>query len=311
MPPGATSGEQKRIGRSMTGYARVVADHEDFSLAVTIKSVNHRYWDAQIRLPAELERFEPRVRRMIKKYVRRGQIQLQISLHWNEGHAKVVIDPSRIEAYLEAWREIAEKHGLGGAPDLAVLLRLPGSVVVAAAEMEEAQVAALETRLTGALEQALEELNRARAAEGEEIVADMRARALGMRNDIEDLERARQDTIAKFQQRLEKRLTALLESMPADPQRVLQEAAVLADRADVSEELQRFRSHARRLLELLDAGGELGKKADFLSQEMNREVNTILSKSTPLGAEGLPVTETGLRLKSEIEKIREQAQNLE
>ena len=139
----------------------------------------------------------------------------------------------------------------------------------------------------------------------------MRARGETIAAEAAGVAQPAADLAPHFQERLQTRLQALLAETPIDPQRILQEAAVLADRCDVSEELQRLAAHGRRLAELLDAGGEVGKQLDFLAQEMNREANTLLSKTTPLGEAGLPLTDAGLRIKAEVEKIREQAQNLE
>ena len=296
---------------SMTGYARVRSENDELSMVLTLRSVNHRFADLQLRIPGELEALEARIRRLVKQHVKRGQVQISISIDWNGLTESVTVNQPLIEAYLGAYRELARRHGIPAEPDLNVLLRLPDAVSFNGSELDEPRRALLERTLDDGLTRGLEELNRARQQEGAGIVDEMKDRLRRMREDVEALESVRLDTVPKFQERLEKRLGELLERFAPEPQRVLQEAAILADRADISEELQRFGGHLERLTEMLDGGGELGKKIDFLSQEMNRETNTILSKSTPLGRDGLAVTEVGVRLKAEIEKIREQAQNLE
>jgi uncharacterized protein (TIGR00255 family) len=152
---------------------------------------------------------------------------------------------------------------------------------------------------------------RNRTREGEGIASDIRDRARAIQKEAEQLAVTVPEIASRFQQRIEKRLHELLGEAPVDPQRTLQEAAILADRTDISEELQRLKAHTERLLEMLDGDAELGKQIDFLAQELNRETNTMLSKTTPLGQEGLQFTDSALRVKAEIEKIREQAQNLE
>ena len=296
---------------SMTGYARVRSESDDLSMVLTLRSVNHRFADLQLRIPAELESLEARIRRLVKRHVKRGQVQLNISIDWNGSSGRVSVNQPVVDAYLDAYRELARRHEIPAEPDLNVLLRLPNAVSFDGFELDEPRRALLEETLDDTLTRALEELNRARDLEGDGIVAEMKERLRNMKGDVEKLESVRLDTVPKFQERMEKRLAELLERFAPEPQRVLQEAAILADRADISEELQRFGGHLARLSEMLDGDGEMGRKIDFLSQEMNRETNTILSKSTPLGRDGLAVTDVGVRLKAEIEKVREQAQNLE
>jgi uncharacterized protein (TIGR00255 family) len=212
---------------------------------------------------------------------------------------------------VEAYRAVARRHGIGNDPDLSTLLRVPGMIALNEAELGELHQAVLESALTESLSQALEELDKVRRSEGAGIVEDVKSQARQMVREIEQLEAARLGTVADFQKRLESKLQELLGQAGIEPQRILQEAAILADRTDISEELQRLGSHVQRLLATLEQEGELGKQIDFLAQELHREANTVLSKTTPLGRSGLPLTEIGLRLKQQIEKVREQAQNLE
>ena len=296
---------------SMTGYARVQSENDELSMVLTLRSVNHRFVDLQLRAPSELEPFEARMRRLIKQHVKRGHVQVSISIDWNGSYERLRVNQPLMEAYLGAYHELAERHEITAAPDLNLLLRLPDAVSFDGIELDETCSSSLQKMLDETLARSLEELNRTREQEGAGIVSEMKQRLEQMRQDVESLEAIRMETVPRFQERLEKRLAELLEGVAPEPQRVLQEAAILADRADISEEVQRFKAHVQRLMEMLDGHGELGKKIDFLSQEMNREANTILSKTTPLGTDGLAVTDIGIRLKSEIEKIREQAQNLE
>ncbi len=296
---------------SMTGYARTQSEGDELSLVLTIRSVNHRFLDMQIRIPAQLEPHERLIRRTVKQHVKRGQLQISASIHWKQEAGAFTINRSSIDAYLKAYRELSKEYSIVAQPDLNVILRIPGVVSFDNAEIDDERNALLEATLTDCLEQALAELNRTRRQEAEGIVEEMRQRGRSIQADLEKLEAVRQQTVPKFRERLEQRLRDVLEKVDLDPQRLVQESALLAERADISEEVQRLASHAGRFLELLGNDGELGKQIDFLAQEMNRETNTILSKTTPLGSAGLAVTEIGLRVRAEIEKIREQTQNLE
>ena len=296
---------------SMTGYARTQSEGDELSLVLTIRSVNHRFLDMQIRIPPQLEPFERLIRQTVKQHVKRGQLQISVSLHWKQTDGAFTINRSLTEAYLKAYRELSEEYGITAQPDLNVILRVPGVISFDNADLDDERRALLEQTLVDCLERAAQELNRTRRQEAAGIVEEMEQRGHSIKADLEKLRAVREETIPKFRERLERRLQEVFEKVDLDPQRLVQESAVLAERANISEELQRLASHAGRFLELLGNDGELGKRIDFLAQEMNRETNTILSKTTPLGTAGLAVTEIGLRLRAEVEKIREQTQNLE
>jgi uncharacterized protein (TIGR00255 family) len=199
-------------------------------------------------------------------------------------------------------------HGLDAEPDLNAALRVPG--MFAAAEDVEPD-ATLGATLNEALEEALGQLNAFREREGAEIAAELRKHNARLAAAAGEMERIRDGAAAAFQNRLAERLKDLLKGAQVDPQRLAQEAAILADRSDIGEELARLRIHSGQLGVLLDAGGEVGKKLDFLLQEMNRETTTILSKTNGIGETGLRITELALAAKADIEKIREQSLNLE
>jgi uncharacterized protein (TIGR00255 family) len=299
------------MAASMTGYARVQSEGEDLSLTLTVRSVNHRFLDLQMRVPPEIEALEGLIRQYIKQQITRGQLQISASLRWRRKAERLRVNRPLVEAYLGSYRELAREQGIGTEPDLNAVLRIPGAVTLDEAEIEESQKSVLQGALMDCLTRATDELVRNRLREGQGIVTDIRERGRGIQRETERLAELLPNAASQFQQRIERRLADLLGEVPLDPQRALQEAAILADRTDISEELQRLKAHASRLLEMIEGGGELGKQIDFLAQEMNRETNTMLSKTTPLGHEGLEFTDTALRVKAEIEKIREQAQNLE
>jgi uncharacterized protein (TIGR00255 family) len=295
---------------SMTGYARTQTDTDRFSMTVVVRGVNHRFLDMQLRLSAELEGFETGIRRIVKERVGRGQLQITATLKQTASGTRLEVNRPLVDSYLAAYREVADERGITGEPDLNSILRIPGAVVLSETANGES-APELEKTFFELLESALAEFNETRRREAEGIIAEMKTRAADVLGGVRAIETEREGVLPLFRDRLEKRLTDLVGQAGIEPQRILQEAAVLADRSDISEELQRLAGHAERLLQLLGENGPLGKQIDFLAQEMNREANTILSKSTPLGQAGMAVTEHGLRVKAEIEKIREQTQNLE
>jgi len=217
-----------------------------------------------------------------------------------------------LEEYLAAFRQAAAEHKLNAQPDLNAALRIPG-MFGEFSEGSELPPGA-EAAILDALRTALDELNQFRAREGAEIAKEMSGHNTQLGVLAEQMETIRANAPEVFQHRLAERLKDLLKGAPGvqiDPQRLAQEAAILADRSDIGEELARLKIHSGQLAALLEAGGESGKKIDFLLQEMNRETNTILSKTSGAGEIGLKITELALAAKAAIEKIREQSLNLE
>lgn len=294
--------------RSMTGFARVQKTNERGEVAVSIKSLNHRGLDLHFHLPAELDPFESTMRAVIKRVVTRGHLDIRASFAPARQPAAGALNEPLFRAWLSAFRKAAEEEGLTGQPDLNQAFRIPGMFSTPSEQENDAEI---EKDIVAALEDTLELLNRFRSREGEELVAVVRLHNQAVAGYCSEFEEIRTRALALFQTRLAERLRELLRGANIDPQRLAQEAAVLADRSDIGEEIARLKIHSRQLGALLDAGGEVGKKMDFLLQEMNRETNTILSKTTGIGDMGLRITELALAAKADIEKIREQALNLE
>jgi uncharacterized protein (TIGR00255 family) len=295
--------------RSMTGFARVRRTLPEAELVVSLKSVNHRGLDLHFHMPPDLDPFENALRKLIKENVARGHVQLQVSLNRSNGATgETFLNRPLLEAYLKAFAEAAEQSGIAASPDLNAAFRIPAMFRAEAALELGGEFEGL---LMAAVRESLAALNQFREREGGEIAIEMRSRSARLREIAARMEQIRAGSTAAFQQRLKERLAELLQGAGLEPQRLAQEAALLADRSDISEELIRLKTHAVELEELLRAGGDVGKKLDFLLQEMNRETNTILSKTSGLGDTGMSITSLGLEAKSEIEKIREQALNLE
>ena len=293
--------------RSMTGFARVRRNIEQGEIVATLKSVNHRGLDMHCRMPAEMDALEHDVRGVVKGGVARGHVEIQVSFTRTAGAAAMLNRPL-LDAYIQAFRDAAGSYGLSGQPDLNSALSIPG--MLSAAGDEEIEEAVAKAVLEAAAE-ALVLLNAFREREGAAIAQEMRQRCRSVCGLVGRMEEIRAGASAAFHKRLREKLADLLAGAAMDPQRLAQEAALLADRSDIAEELVRLRTHAAQLDVMLSGGGEVGKRLDFLLQEMNRESNTVLSKTGGLGDLGLTMTELALAAKSEIDKIREQSLNLE
>jgi uncharacterized protein (TIGR00255 family) len=245
----------------------------------------------------------------VKTRMLRGHVEVRVSLPQSASNGNAAaVNHALLQEYLKAFQEAAGAHGLDSKPDLNAALRIPGMF---AESGESEALPETEPALLGALDEALNELNAFRAREGAEIGAEMRAHNTRVGEAAVEMERIRAGATGAFQNRLSERLKELLKGTQIDPQRLAQEAAILADRSDIGEELARLKIHSAQLAGLLDGGGEVGKKLDFLLQEMNRETNTILSKTSGAGDPGLKITELALGAKAAIEKVREQSLNLE
>jgi uncharacterized protein (TIGR00255 family) len=295
--------------KSMTGYAQARAVENGWSLRVTIRSVNHRFLDLHLRMPDGFEPLEPRIRQLIRERIRRGH--LDVTVHYElAGPSAVGVNQEVAAAYLQAANALRKQFGLQSEPDVASIMRLPGVIGAASASLE-GELELLEKVVSRCMIESLDKLDRMRGDEANHLRQDMSARLkniAAMASSVATLaERAR----PAFAKRLETRLKELLGESQLDPARLAQEAAIAAERSDVSEELARLHSHVQQFESLLATSSDVGKKLDFLLQEMQREANTLLSKTPGNEAEGLEITRLALEIKSEIEKIREQVQNIE
>jgi len=296
--------------RSMTGYSKVRSEEGDFTLLVSIKSTNHRFLDLQVRLPLGLEPLEPVLRNVVKDHVTRGHVEVQVSLE-RAGSIELQLDQKLLGAYLAALQRVQREFGFSSEPDLVALLRTPGMVTSANGEFSAQEIQRFQGVLERAARQTLERLNEMRAREGEALERDVRTRLQRLAALEKTVSALAQEMPELYRRRVEKRLQEILGSVEVDRSRVAQEVAFLASRSDIAEELTRFRSHLDQIERLLEESSEVGKKLDFLLQEMNREANTLLSKTTDVPEVGLEITRQAIEMKTEIEKLREQAQNIE
>jgi len=292
----------------MTGFARVRREIPQGELVFSLKSVNHRGLDLHFHMPNELDALENDVRAVIKTGVARGHLQIHCGITRTAVAGAAPLNRALLTAYMAAFREAAEIYQVDGSPDLNSALRIPGMLTTGDEEELGEDVA---KALLAAAADAVAALNKVREREGAATAEEMRQRCRSICSLVVRMEEIRAGAVGVFQKRLREKLADLLHGAGIEPQRLVQEAAILADRSDISEELMRLRTHAGQLEQLLNGAGEVGKRLDFLLQEMNRESNTVLSKTGGLGDLGLTITDLALSAKSEIDKIREQSLNLE
>jgi uncharacterized protein (TIGR00255 family) len=292
--------------RSMTGFAQVKGQiNGKLNFSLSLKSVNHRFLDLHFRMPSESDALEMKLRRLLKEKVARGHVELTLSLDRGSSDG-FALNRELVGGYVKAFREAAAELGLSAEPDLNVILRMPGAMDTASGALDSE----LEGAVMGQIEDALHRLNQMREEEGRGIERELRERMEHIQKASTGVERHRQAILQGYVERLRARMQELIGAQ-VEPERLLQEAALLVDRSDIQEELVRLQTHIKHFLSLLDEKGEVGKKLDFLLQEMNREANTLLSKTSGLAGDALKITEMGLVMKSEIEKSREQVQNVE
>jgi uncharacterized protein (TIGR00255 family) len=297
---------------SMTGYAQSKGSAIGWDLRVTVKSVNHRFLDLKIRLPEGFDLYELRLRQMVRERIHRGHVEVHVSVEPGAA-TPIQVNKDLVTNYLRAADELRLQTSVSAALDVVALLRLPGVIgglAPAVPESEEEQEA-LGKSLENSLRDALGKLDEMRRAEGRHLTEDLRVRLARIGEQTDVVRGLVLQLRPAFARRLESRLKDLLSGTTMDPARIAQEAAILAERSDISEELERLKSHLLQFNKLLDGAGELGKKLDFLLQEMHREANTMLSKTPGVESEALQITGIGLEVKAEIEKLREQVQNIE
>ncbi len=295
----------------MTGYAQVKGqagqESAPVSFSLSLKAVNHRFLDLNMRLPAESDALEMKLRRLLKEKMARGHLDVTLTLE-RTGSDLFSLNRELVGGYLRVYRAAAQEFGVTAEPDLNAVFKLPGALMASAASLNGDS--GYEAAVLGAAEQAIANLDRMRTEEGASIERELRERMAHLAGAADEVEKLRAVISRAHLEKITGKLQELVGSI-ADPARILQEAAILAERSDVQEEIVRMKAHVGHFLGLMKAEGEIGKKLDFLLQEMNREANTLLSKTAGLAGEGLRITELGLAMKSEIEKAREQVQNVE
>ncbi len=290
--------------RSMTGYGRGEHMAEERKFTVEMKSVNHRYNDMTIKLPRSLASLEDKIKKRIMRDVFRGKTDVYISFEtFSAADVDVKLNEALAAAYIEKLNLMEEKFDLVGGNKLELAAKFPDVITVEKAQQEEAVIW---EALAPALDEAVEKFVAMRTVEGENLKKDILLKGERIKTLVAEVKERSPLVVVEYQEKLNNRLKDLLGGVDVDPQRIATEVAIFADRGCVDEEVTRLESHLVQLKDILEGGGQVGRKLDFLIQEMNRESNTIASK-----ANDIQIVKATIELKSEIEKIREQIQNLE
>lgn len=289
---------------SMTGYGRAVAKLSEREITVEIKSVNNRYLDCNVKLPRLFSFAEEAVKAKVQSMVSRGKVDVYITVAVTDGSdVKISLNTPVFEGYLAVMRQMTEQYGVKDDISASAMARLSDVFVV---EKQQADADEVTADIVSVVETALAAFNEMREREGLALRADIESRAKTIESIVSQIEVKSPETVAAYRTRLEQKLREVLENRSIDESRIITEAAVFADKIAVDEETVRLRSHLSQLETMLETGSPIGRKLDFLMQELNREANTISSKCSDVSVAMLAVD-----LKAELEKIREQIQNIE
>ncbi|HEX5731323.1 MAG TPA: YicC/YloC family endoribonuclease [Blastocatellia bacterium] len=289
--------------KSMTGFGQGSADGESFKVRVDIRSVNNRFLDVHTRLPQELSSLEVTLKKQVQAGLKRGRIDVTVVIEQTR-QATFEINRPLVSGYLKALSELKSEFELQGDPSLELVAKLPGAIQVSqdSGKLDEVFVAGV----IAAVSQAIVTLTEMRVTEGQGLAGELKQRLDNIENRLPIIESEAARLPGVYREKLQKRLQDLVEGGQIDETRLAQEAVMLADRSDISEEITRLKSHISQMRDQLHGEDEVGKRLDFILQEMNREANTILSKSSDLS-----ISDAAIVIKTEVEKLREQVQNVE
>ena len=290
--------------KSMTGFGRCEIADEKRKFTVELKSVNHRYLDVNIKMPKKLNFFESTIRNLLKEYIERGKVDVYITYEdYTEDNFALKYNATLAGEYLKHLREMSEEFGLDFDIRVSTLSRYPEVFVMEEQAMDEKELwSGLEKAIRGACQQFVE----SRITEGENLKNDLIDKLDNMLTYVDFIEERSPQIMKDYRTRLEDKIHEFLEDRQIYDARIVQEVTIFSDKVCVDEETVRLRSHINTTKDTLEQGGSIGRKLDFIAQEMNREANTILSK-----ANNLEISDTGINLKTDIEKVREQIQNIE
>ena len=290
--------------KSMTGYGRAVETVNGREITVEVRSVNNRYLDCTVKLPRLLSFTEDAVKQAVKQEISRGKVDVFITVHSEGGEdVKITLNTAMVEGYLAAMKQMEEQYGVRNDVSVSTLSRMNDVFTVDKPEIDEEQ---LQKDLMAVVAKALQSYDAMRSAEGKNLENDLRSRGRTILDLVAQVEQGSSQTVIDYRTRLYNKLREVLENTAIDESRILTEAAIFADKVAVDEETVRLRSHLEQMNNMLTAGGAIGRKLDFLLQEMNRESNTIGSKCSDVRLARIVVD-----IKAELEKIREQTQNIE
>lgn len=290
--------------KSMTGFGRSEIANEQQKITVEMKAVNHRYCDINVKMPKKLSIFEAAIRNLLKKYIQRGKVDVFITYEdYTENNMVLKYNEELAAEYVRVLQQMSDQFGIENDVRVSALSRYPDVLTL---EEQSIDADELWSVLEEALHKASEQFVETRLAEGENLKNDLIGKLDGMLEDVDFIEARSPEILAEHRQRLEAKVRELLGDSTIDESRIVTETTIFADKICVDEEIVRLRSHITSMRNALLEGGSIGRKLDFIAQEMNREANTILSK-----ANDLEVANRAINLKTEIEKVREQIQNIE
>jgi uncharacterized protein (TIGR00255 family) len=287
----------------MTGFGQGSAEGDAFKVRVDIRSVNNRFLDVHVRLPQELASLELTIKKQAQAALHRGRVDITVAVEQMKG-AAFQINRAMVAGYLTALTDMKQEFGLEGEPSLELIAKLPGAIQVSqdVSQLDEALAAGV----VAAVSQALVGLSEMRLVEGQELAAELKSRLDMIERQLPTIESEAARLPGIYRERLQKRLQELQSGVQVDETRLAQESIMLADRSDISEEIARLKSHLTQMRDVVHTDEEAGKRIDFILQEMNREANTILSKASDIS-----ISDAAIIIKTEVEKMREQGQNVE
>lgn len=290
--------------KSMTGFGRCEIVTTEYKISVEMKAVNHRYLDLSIKMPKKFNYFEAGIRNLLKTYIQRGKVDVYINYEdYTEDMLCLKYNSSLAAEYMDAFRRMQEQFGIDNDVKVSMLARMPEVLTMEQAPEDEEQTW---KQLSAVVEEAAKKFVESRILEGDKLKEDLLGKLDYMGELVDFIEERSPAILKEYRQKLEDRVKELLENTTLDEGRIATEVTIYADKICVDEEMVRLRSHIDATRKELEAGGSVGRKLDFIAQEMNREANTTLSKSTDL-----EISDRAIALKTEIEKVREQIQNIE
>jgi uncharacterized protein (TIGR00255 family) len=297
---------------SMTGFGSGRAEAPNLSALIEIKSVNHRYLDVHIKIPGEYQTFENVIRQKISAAFRRGRFDVFARIEYKRENIRLDVNHALVRAYMDMMSDLKKRYAIEGEATLEMITRLPGLVSISASDLSEEEVELIAAKVAEAADSAVAQLRQMRITEGQALIADVDRRLSDIDLHLQTILEHAGDFVDHYRQQLIARVTELAPQIVADSgHRLETEALLYAERSDIAEETTRLRSHLDQFAGLKRMEDEAGKRMDFILQEMNREVTTILSKTSGLNELGAGIGQAAIGIKVEIEKLREQVQNIE
>jgi len=296
---------------SMTGFGSARAEARNLNVLIEIKSVNHRYIDVHVKMPSEFQAFENLIRQKLSSTFKRGRLDVFLRVDYKRENIKLDVNHGLIRAYSDLMSELKKSYGIQGDLTLEMVSRLPNLVTVSTSDLSQDEIDLIGKKIGEATDAAAAQLRQMRITEGQSLIADLDRRVTIIAGHLETILKGAHNFVEHYRQQLMTRITELAPQLAADSHRLEMEALLYAERSDIAEETTRLQSHLDQFAGLKALGDEAGKRMDFILQEMNREVTTILSKTSGLNELGVGLGQAAIEIKVEIEKLREQVQNIE